>query len=156
MKPRSKSSAKLTKLPDAKKMMKKKKKMKSKSKTVSMKKRKSAVNIKSIPSNSKKKKKKSSSRKGTLTQKSSSRKGTLTSSRHSTSSLRSSKKGNKTRDGLNFARFKPGATQLTIKWNKISVAGGILYGKGANKIEMFDLMKNKWMVHSTPLQYDRI
>eukprot|EP01084_Bolivina_argentea_P100337 180178_1 len=54
---------------------------------------------------------------------------------------------------LNFKRFRPGSTQINGKL-KIAVAGGILYGKGANKIEIYDLVKNKWIIHSTPLNYD--
>eukprot|EP01083_Nonionella_stella_P150065 477469_1 len=56
---------------------------------------------------------------------------------------------------LNFKRFKPGSCQLHgINEGRIAVAGGILYGKGVSKVEIYDANKDEWIVHHTPLQYD--
>eukprot|EP00485_Elphidium_margaritaceum_P022801 CAMPEP_0202711570 /NCGR_PEP_ID=MMETSP1385-20130828/23338_1 /ASSEMBLY_ACC=CAM_ASM_000861 /TAXON_ID=933848 /ORGANISM="Elphidium margaritaceum" /LENGTH=723 /DNA_ID=CAMNT_0049371323 /DNA_START=296 /DNA_END=2464 /DNA_ORIENTATION=+ len=58
---------------------------------------------------------------------------------------------------LSFARFKPGACVIndgSIRSNRIACCGGILYGKGTNKVEILDLNKNQWIVHGTRTQYE--
>eukprot|EP01083_Nonionella_stella_P089805 250738_1 len=51
---------------------------------------------------------------------------------------------------LHFKRFKPGSCLVQ---SKLAVAGGILYGKGVNSIELYDLHKNEWIVHATEMLY---
>ncbi len=38
----------------------------------------------------------------------------------------------------------------------VSVCGGIMYGKGTNSVELYDLEKDKWTVHSSVLQYEHL
>lgn len=54
---------------------------------------------------------------------------------------------------LKFARFKPGTCKL-FNQHKIVCCGGILYGKGTNDIEIYDIHKDKWSIHPTKLQYE--
>eukprot|EP00484_Ammonia_sp_Unknown_P030046 CAMPEP_0197025154 /NCGR_PEP_ID=MMETSP1384-20130603/5567_1 /TAXON_ID=29189 /ORGANISM="Ammonia sp." /LENGTH=728 /DNA_ID=CAMNT_0042453647 /DNA_START=171 /DNA_END=2354 /DNA_ORIENTATION=+ len=55
---------------------------------------------------------------------------------------------------LNYARFRPGACIVGGDHSKLACCGGILYGKGTDRVEMYDVNKNKWTLHKTVLQYD--
>eukprot|EP01083_Nonionella_stella_P290145 987318_1 len=83
-------------------------------------------------------------------------KGSSTDAVHSVEMFNSSKTNKESKcihlAELHFPRFKCGSCQLNN--NKIAVCGGMLYGKGAKQVEIYDLNKDKWIIHGTSLHYD--
>jgi len=61
---------------------------------------------------------------------------------------------------MHFKRSRPGSCLLDASYGQsgrqFAVCGGIMYGKGTNTVELLDLEKNKWRVHSATLQYEHL
>jgi len=54
---------------------------------------------------------------------------------------------------MKFKRSKLSSTFIEHK-KKVIAGGGMIYGKGSTQIEIYDIMKNKWILHKAEFNFE--